>query len=92
MFSYLCDVLRGDGEEVDLVCQALGGLYCGNVGVDEHRLYIFLLQCFDGLQVLKNMELVAQCRHEDDVVCMQYKLYVMNASSSSNAAIDNLML
>ena len=37
------------GEEVDLVGHTLGGLHRGNIGVDEHRLDIFLAQGLEGL-------------------------------------------
>ena len=49
--SYLGNILCGDWQEVDFVCQALGSLHCGNVGVDEHSLDILLFQGFDGLQL-----------------------------------------
>lgn len=47
--SYLGDVVRCYGKEIDLVGQPLGGLHRGNVGVDQQRLDVFLLQGLDCL-------------------------------------------
>lgn len=47
--SYLGHVVRCDGEEVHLVSQPLGGLDCGDIGVDEQSLNVFFLQGLDGL-------------------------------------------
>ena len=47
--SYLGYVVRCYWEEIDLVSQPLGGLHGGNVGVDQQRLDVFLLQGLDRL-------------------------------------------
>lgn len=47
--SYLGYVVRCYGKEIDLVRQPLGGLHCGNVGVDQQCLDVFLLQGLDCL-------------------------------------------
>lgn len=46
----LSDIFCRDGQEVDLVSQALRGLDRSDVGVDEHRLDVLLLQSLDGLK------------------------------------------
>lgn len=51
--SYLGYVVRCYGKKIDLVRQPLGGLHCGDVGVDQQGLYVFLLQgldCLGGVQ------------------------------------------
>lgn len=52
---YLGDVLRCDGQEVDLVSQALGCLHSGNVGVDQHSLDILFLESLNSLETKTNM-------------------------------------
>jgi len=37
------------GEKINLVGHAFGGLYGGDVGVDEHSLYAFFAQGLEGL-------------------------------------------
>lgn len=51
---YLSDVIRSYGQEVDLVSQALGGLDCGNVGVDQNRLDVLLLESLNSLRSKTN--------------------------------------
>lgn len=46
---YLSDIGGGDGEEVDLVCQPLGRLDRGDVGIDQNCLHPLLSQCLDRL-------------------------------------------
>lgn len=48
--SYLGDIVRCYGKEIDLVSQPLGGLHRGNIGVDQQRLDVFLLQGLDRLE------------------------------------------
>lgn len=43
------DELGGYREKVNFVCESLGCLDGGNIGVDEDCVYIFLLESFDGL-------------------------------------------
>mmetsp|Transcript_71914 Transcript_71914/g.192008 ORF Transcript_71914/g.192008 Transcript_71914/m.192008 type:complete len:299 (-) Transcript_71914:536-1432(-) len=50
MLQDLGDVVGGDGQEVDLVGQALGRLHRGHVGVDEHRVHPVLLERLDRLR------------------------------------------
>lgn len=52
---YLGDVLRRDGQEVDLVSQALGSLHSGNVGVDQHSLDILFLESLNSLEIKTKM-------------------------------------
>lgn len=52
---YLGDILRCDGQEVDLVSQALGSLHSGNVGVDQHSLDILFFESLDSLEITTKM-------------------------------------
>lgn len=47
---YLGDIIRCDGQEVDFVSQALGGLDSGNVGVDQHSLDVLFLESLNSLE------------------------------------------
>ena len=47
--DHLAHKLGIDGQKVDLVGEALGGLDRGNVGVDQDGIDTLLLECFDGL-------------------------------------------
>lgn len=47
--TYLGYVVRRYGKKIDLVSQPLGGLHCGNVGVNQQCLDVFLLQGLDRL-------------------------------------------
>lgn len=51
---YLSDILRCDGQEVDFVSQALGGLDSGDIGVDQHSLDILFLESLDSLKTKTN--------------------------------------
>ena len=41
--------VSGDGQEIDLVGNALRSLDCGNVGVDEHAFNALFTQCLQSL-------------------------------------------
>eukprot|EP00906_Rhabdomonas_costata_P037803 RCo053333 len=49
LLDHALDEGQLDGEEVDLVRHAFAGLHSGDVGVDQHRLDLLLLQRLDGL-------------------------------------------
>jgi len=53
--AHLCDILWGDGQEVDLVGQSFRRLHGGDIGVDQHCLGVLLLQRLDRLRLQNNL-------------------------------------
>jgi hypothetical protein len=53
LFENVRDIIGGDGEEVDFVCEVVGGLDGSDVGVDEDGGDVALSECLDGLRTCR---------------------------------------